>query len=137
MITIIENAKIKANKKRKVKVYRNLRSKVFSIQQTERGSTIVTMYGEGFELLDVEFKVCESQRQRVIDTGQKNVHAKVSGFIGEENINLTHDELVDEGWRLAYYNPYTTDCFIDYITKNRLMRVARVVFIEGKIYYKN
>jgi hypothetical protein len=86
--------------KGKAKVYVNLRASdkkqgklVYSIQgrvpdtrypETNKKVAKVIGYNNRMVLTDVEFKVSESSRQRVLNTGRKNVHSMVVGTISNE-----------------------------------------------------
>ena len=63
----------------KVRVYKNLHKDCYSIQDAK--SRLVIGYAAKFLLEGVEFKVSEAMRQKVIETGQKNVHAMMEGVL--------------------------------------------------------
>lgn len=71
------------------KVYRNLTNGKLSVKDTKTG--LVIGWCDDIYLSDVNFIVSEKGRQRVIDTGHKNVHAYVQG-----NILLTNKFVFNE-----------------------------------------
>lgn len=84
----------------RVFVYRNLRKKCFSIKALEgpnKGRVIARRHF--VDLTDVTFKVSEAGRQRVLRTGQKNVHA---GLVGQWDDRLNEDILHSQ---VVRYNP--------------------------------
>ena len=90
----------------KVYVYRNLRSGLWSI----RVNGIVVCHTDYIVLKDVEFKVNQAKRNKVLATRQKNVHAFVTGYV-------MRAELPAWTWtapqREARYNPYKYESFVD------------------------
>lgn len=108
----------------KVKVYFNLHKKCFSIMDVKTG--LVIAHADAVNLHNVEFKVSETGRQRVIREKKKNVHAFVIGeyqgaFVGQEK-------------RSAYYNPYKTSHFLDE-DGHGLLKVASVTCVNKQIKY--
>lgn len=102
------------NYDRRVNVYFNLHKRLFSVTQ----GGIVQFHSDAITILDARFLVGKAGQAKVRKTGRKNVHAKVSGYLGNVNCigkicNLIKDGIGD-GWRKAYYNPYETDTFVDY-----------------------
>lgn len=84
----------------RVKVYRNLRRKCYSIQYKGR----VIEHARQVTLLNVRFHVNENGRQRVLKTGHKNVHAYAIGVWTEQNIPHTLNGRVT-------YNPFRDGSF--------------------------
>ena len=60
-----------------VEVYRNLHKKCWSVRQ--RGK--VKLHTDYICLKDVEFKVSQKGRERVLREQRKNVHAFIKGFL--------------------------------------------------------
>jgi len=115
-------------KGQKVEVYYNLHKHVFSVKDVK--SKRVIAYTPSILLQNVIFKVSEAQRQKVLQTKQKNVHARVKGeflsFDSPDNI---------ETYQPAYYNPYKTSHFINFHTGD-LLHTASFVFCQNKrIFY--
>lgn len=93
----------------KVKVYYNLHKHVFSIKDAKTGKVLA--HGNNILLTDVEYKVSEAGRQRVLREKKKNVHAYVVGtFAGCKE--LSKQKLEDSCWIKPYYNPYKTKGFM-------------------------
>ena len=105
----------------RVRVYYNLHRKCLSVMDVR--TRRVVDHRKSVVMRDVTFRVSEAGRQRVLRTGQKNVHAFVEGT------------LVDRGRRFAgrraSYNPRLRDCFYD-VGSGIELKVAKRVSIEGK-----
>ena len=112
----------------KVKCYRNLNKKCFSVVDRKTGRVFRHQFH--VVLKDARFRVSECGRQRVLRTGHKNVHAYVYGTLLETNFCFP-----DIQPREARYNPKTTDKFIDTETKLPLKQASMVMLAPGKIYY--
>jgi hypothetical protein len=87
----------------KVKVYYNLRKKCFSVQH----KGIVIAHKDKLVLNNVQFKVSEAGRQRVLKEKRKNVHAYAVGDLCEDFVQLT-DKTID-----VTYNPYLYSSFVN------------------------
>lgn len=93
----------------KVYVYFNLHKKCFSVKALEgadKGRVIA--HTSELDLYDVEFKVSEAGRQRVIREKRKNVHAGVVGFTDTE---LAFIPELDR-CKSVTYNPYRFASFV-------------------------
>jgi len=88
------NPRYRLDRNRPVKVYRNLSSKCFSIMQ----DGIVKAHSNAVCLKDVDWKVSQKGRNRVIRDGKKNVHAFSIGLL-RDSVRLAKAEQV-------WYNPY-------------------------------
>lgn len=88
--------------KRRVKIYWNLHKKCFSVQY----KGIVIAHKDTVCLENVEFKVSEAGRQRVLRESRKNVHATVHGYL-VDSLELDVDKL-----RKVSYNPYKNETFV-------------------------
>ena len=113
----------------KVFVYYNinlsekLKSPYFSIKDVKTG--LVIGHDTKIMLKDAQFRVLESGRQRVINTGRKNVHAGAVGVLTDETpielpINIT-------------YNPYKYNSFVIKNTEEPIHRAKLVSFIDRKV----
>ena len=94
------------SKNQKVRVYRNLHKQgtVYSIQDARTG--LVLGYSESVLLSGVAFKVSEAGRQRVLQTGRKNVHAFCEGrYEGTEQARVAMQDAVS-------YNPRKNQTFV-------------------------
>ena len=94
----------------KVFVYRNLHKKCFSVKAME-GPMKGRVIGHAHQVIlkDVDFKVSEAGRQRVLREQKKNVHAGVIGRL------IGHTPM---GGQYTYqgewmYNPYKSGQFFD------------------------
>lgn len=85
----------------KVKVFRNLTKKCYSVVQ--RGYTVAHV--SSIDLEDCEFKVSEKIRQSVIRDKRKKVHAFV---VGRVSYNL--DQSLE--YKSITYNPYKYSSFV-------------------------
>lgn len=107
----------------KVKVYFNLHTHLFSVQDYKTGKVVA--HGNNISLKDVEFRVSEAGRQRVLKEKKKNVHAYVIG-------TYHGDKGFDAGvMKDAYYNPYTHSHFVDSASQQQL-NSADVVYLADK-----
>lgn len=107
----------------RVFVYKNVRRQNFSVRAMEgpdRGRVI--LHVEAVEVLEAEFRVSEAGRQRVLRTGQKNVHAGVVGILGK-----TKGAFPANGSLLAKYDPFKGPAFTS--TSGRVLRRARAVVL--------
>lgn len=87
---------------KKVRVYRNLRNKCWSVQLAGR----VVAHTQHLELKDVSFVVYESGYRRFLREGRKNVHA----FICGELVSINNSELTNHGMDVRY-NPQVAKLF--------------------------
>lgn len=112
-----------------VRVYYNTRKKTWSIQKkfdwcTTQGTRwLVWKHADFVHLVDVQWKVSEAGRQRVLRTGRKNVHAFAEGRLIDEGkgdewlgVALAHDSEISYNpwpgvWQLISYNPWIFDSF--------------------------
>lgn len=93
-------------------VYWNLREQCWSLRSQDPAifPGIAVAHARIFKMNGVIFKVSEAGRQRVLRTGQKNVHAgvvgSIVGFLGVDNVMYGEDP-GDERYftHFATYNP--------------------------------
>lgn len=93
----------------KVFVYWNLTRGIWSVkalQGEKRG--LVINHASHVKLRDCEFRVSEKQRQAVIRTKRKNVHAGVVGYLIEDNFANECERSVS-----VTYNPYKFSSFVN------------------------
>lgn len=113
----------------KVKVYFNLHTHLFSIIAMEgeyKGKVVA--HGNGILIGDkIKFHINKSGQEKVRKIRQRNVHAYVIGVYK----GLTKNKLSKRG----YYNPYTTDTFVDSDTNEILNKVEEVMFADKHITY--
>ncbi len=121
MITIIDGNKLE--KGQRIQVYRNLRKNNFSIRDLKTRRVIA--YGTDIILSNIRMYVQKGGRERVIREKWKNIHAFVSGtYEGVNYVDLTQD------WEVIYYNPYTTETFINKTT-------GKAIFSANGAYLSN
>lgn len=117
------SSQILSMKLAKYKVYYNLHKKCLSLMFRGR----VIRHAVEFALKNVEFRVSELGRQRVLRNKRKNVHAFVCGEL-------------DDGWPVdqleqqIIYNPYKYRSFVRADTKRPIYR-AKYAFVIGKQVY--
>ena len=117
-----EDKRYKIDYSKPVRVYKNLNKGCWSIQQ----NGLVKAYSDEINLFNCEFLVNQKNRQRVIKTKRKNVHAFVRGYIWDTPIDLI---------KQVSYNPYVNWYFYD---TNDLVSVHKAHFvrgIDGKLFY--
>ena len=99
-----------------VDVYWNIRKRLFSVRC--RQSRLVYAHTDLICIKDPKFVVQEGGRQRVLQTGRKNVHAFVSGALpaGAVLIGvLAPRDAVLADWRgsmFVTYDPYKNETFV-------------------------
>jgi hypothetical protein len=107
------NPRYKLDLDRPVKVYRNLSSKCFSIMQ----DSIVKAHADAVTLENVDWKVSQKGRRRVIRDGKKNVHAFAVGHLVPATTALDAAPVV--------YNPYNMDSFRVEISPEEAARLTK------------
>ena len=88
-----------------VRVYRNLRSGLMSVQAKIAGSWLVVGHVQSLLLYDAQFRVSQSGRKRVLEQKRKNVHAFVYGELAD----IDTDVILPTK---AFYNPYKYETFV-------------------------
>lgn len=105
-----------------VKVYRNLKNGLFSVQF----GGLVVAHLATVQLRGVLFKVSERARQRVLTQRQRNVHAYAIGTFTTA-AQATATELIS-------YNPYTAGHFFRVGDEAPIHTAPAVVLCNGKAY---
>lgn len=85
----------------RVKVYRNITKQCYSVMR----DGLVVAHVDSIVLKNVEFRVSQAGRNRVLKERRKNVHAFVIGYV-------SMDEALDKGTRISY-NPYVAPSFME------------------------
>jgi hypothetical protein len=127
LIQSIPGYKLEAGQE--IRIYRNIRKNVFSIQDKKMRRLIG--YGNNILLHNVKMCVSKSGQQRVRREKQKNIHAFIIGTY----INCV-DIAIDTEWNIAYYNPYTTDSFINLKTNEQIHEARLCYLSNGVCYFK-
>ncbi len=115
-----------------VEVYKNLHNGLWSVRSKK---TKRILGHAGTVLLDgVKFKVSESGRKRVIESGQKNVHAFVIGklvaFDGLVSVvHLDFDDL-----HQVRYNPFLFWSFVKSKDETPIYSADGCLMVEGVVY---
>jgi len=122
------------NPTKKIYVYRNLRRNCLSLMQ----ANAVIGHAEAVILTDVEFRVRESGRQRVLREQQKNVHAFTIGMLENQRDFLVQQWIINftsSSARRVTYNPYKYPTFFDIITEEPIYSGARVLVTANNGIY--
>lgn len=88
---------------KRVQVYFNLHKKVYSVKDKKSG--LVIAHVNKIDLGDVDFKVSQAGRKRVLAEKRKNVHAVVEGTI------LAYNTFCKDMQGITY-NPYVNESFV-------------------------
>lgn len=112
-----------------IKVYMNIRKKLFSIQDKKTRRLIA--YADSLLLTDVEMKIGRAGQLRARKEGQKNIHAFIVGtYIESDNKKMTKSQ----NWKPVYYNPYNTDTFIDLENGKPVYKAQSSYLVDGKCF---
>ena len=114
-----------------VRVFRNWKHDCYSIMQ--HGKLLAS--AKQVRLADVEFRVRESGRKRMLRNQRKNVHAFASGELldyvhPDESRNL--EKLIGRG---VFYNPYEFSTFVDNETQSPVKSDNVAHFDEDGVIY--
>ena len=128
---------------KRVDVYYNVRKKCLSVR--DASTKLVIKHTHAIRLVkskqgydrDIQFKVSEKGRQRVLKEKRKNVHAYVSGGV----MDLGKVRSLEESkarkpktLRQVTYNPYKHENFVD-VKTGEAVHYAKEVFIDGRKVY--
>lgn len=109
----------------RVEVYFNLHKKTFSVRSCETGR--VVLHTNAVDIIDPEFVVHQSGRNRVLSEGRKNVHAFVRGRMAAplgdifEALSGVNRPMLDT----LTYNPYKYASFVDKKTEEPVYEASR------------
>lgn len=119
------------DKDQPVRVFKNLKHGCYSIMQ--RG--VVRASARVVRLSDVEFRVGEKGRQRMIRERRRNVHAFAVGrLVDYVHPDDSRDIAPLEG-RGAFYDPYRFGSFVDAETQAPVTSVSVAHFDEDGVVY--
>ena len=124
----------------KVEVYKNLRKQCYSVRQKGK----VIGYALVLAMSNVDFVVQQGGRKRVLESGQKNVHAFLRGDIhlcksDESKFDLPYNlqsSIYDSfhshpmDWLDFNYNPFVSDTFT---VNNQPIHHAETVYMDRRI----
>ncbi len=114
-----------------VRVFKNWKLGCYSIMQDGR----LKASARQVRLADVEFRVRESGRRRMLEQGRRNVHAYAIGRL----VDFVHpgemrelDRMIGRG---TFYDPYRFSAFVDSETNAPVVYVGAAQFDEGGVIY--
>lgn len=118
---------------RRVFVYKNLHEDCWSVKDRETGHVVA--HADRVELSNVELKVSQAGRRRVLEEKRKNVHAGLvgvleglqlhgSGFPGQR---YTIQQGAPAGATLVTYNPYKYETFVSKANETPILRADTAV----------
>ena len=124
----------------KVEVYKNLRKQCYSIRQKGK----VIGYANVLAMSNVDFVVQKGGRKRVLESGQKNVHAFLRGFIyvcdsDKSKFDLSYNlqsSIYDSfhshpmDWLDFNYNPFKSDKFT---INDQPIHYAEIAYMDSRI----
>lgn len=117
----------------RVYVYYNLHKHCFSIKAlTGPNKGRVVAHSNNVTLTDVEFRVSEAGRQRVLREQRKNVHAGVVGTLFSKDIPM---EFIDSVPHEATYNPYKYNSFVDKVTLEPIRHAEYAYLDNRRVFY--
>jgi hypothetical protein len=110
------------NMKAKYYIYWNLHKKCFSVKY--KGKVIRHM--NDLSASNVQFKVSELGRQRVMTSKRKNVHAYVVADEIENVSQIDQFEVLMDGFAVTY-NPYKHASFVDVLWEVGITKASKVL----------
>jgi hypothetical protein len=119
------------DKDQPVRVFKNLKHGCYSIMQ--RG--VVKASARVVRLADVEFRVGEKGRQRMIRERRKNVHAFAVGHLVDYVHPSDSRDIAPPQGRGAFYDPYRFESFVDSETEAPVTAVRVAHFDEDGVVY--
>lgn len=129
----------------RVEMYKNVTNKSFSLKGYELNSLVenvlpisktkkVLSHSHNLLVTNCELVVSSSGRQRVIDCGQKNVHAYVKGTLFED-VDESGRDMERYSLRELTYNPYKNESFV-YRDSGERVDSVKLLYADahGKVY---
>jgi len=124
---------------RRVFVYKNLHEGCWSVKDRQTGHVVA--HADKVELSNVELKVSQAGRRRVLEEQRKNVHAGLEGTL--ERLDLTgypsqryvHRQSDSAGSQpqLVTYNPYKYSSFVNKADEQPVLTAQKAVLdSDGK-----
>jgi hypothetical protein len=111
----------------KVMVYYNLHKHTFSVRSNNR----VVIHADYVKLVDVEFKVRQGGREKVIKDKQKNVHSFVIGTLVDYCSYPCKDMPTEPNNNIVTYNPYKYNSFVMKDTEEPIYQASVVKMINS------
>ncbi|MBX3167772.1 MAG: hypothetical protein KF760_10190 [Candidatus Eremiobacteraeota bacterium] len=124
---------------RRVFVYKNLHQGCWSIKDRQTGHVVA--HADRVELSDVELKVSQAGRRRVLEEQRKNVHAGVVGTLegvrlsGYPSRRYVHGQAGQTSGQpqLVTYNPYKYSSFVNKADETPVRTAERAILdADGK-----
>ena len=103
-------------------VFWNLHDKLFTVQNPLTGQN--RQHTERLVLRDAAFEVKQDEREKMLTSGRKNLHAGVWG----ERVDLEATNV--EEWTRVFYDPFVNDSFVD--EDGKTVVEAQLVLMEVK-----
>lgn len=124
---------------RRVFVYKNLHEGCWSVKDRQTGHVVA--HADKVELTQVELKVSQSGRRRVLEEQRKNVHAGLVGtlssldLVGYPSQRYVHSQSdgPSNQPQLVTYNPYKYSTFVNKASEQPVLTADRAVLdSDGK-----
>ena len=112
----------------RVMVYYNLHKHTFSVRSNNR----VVLHADYVKLVDVEFKVRQGGREKVVQEKQKNVHSFVIGTLVDYCKYPCEDMPSEPNNNIVTYNPYKYNSFVMKDTEEPIYQAGVVKMINSK-----
>jgi len=115
-------------------VYFNTHKSLFSLKAlTGDHKGLVVAHLNSLILKDVQFRVSEAGRQRVLKNKQKNVHAGIVGTLIDASFQNSLIESKKKANRITY-NPYKYSTFVIAETEFPIYNAPFVTLNDGKVF---
>ncbi len=121
------------NHDHRVHIFKNWKHNCYSIMQ----HGVVVASARQVRLADVEFRVRETGRERMLQRQKKNLHANANG----RHLDVVHPtqdrDLERVEGRSVFYNPYRFEYFADCETQDPVTEADIVQLDEYGVTYQN
>jgi hypothetical protein len=128
LLETITNDEVKNHIGDRVMVYYNLHKHTFSVRSNNR----VVLHADYVKLVDVEFKVRQGGREKVVQEKQKNVHSFVIGTLVDYCNYPCKDIPSEPNNNIVTYNPYKYNSFVMKDTEEPIYRASVVKMINSR-----
>ena len=108
---------------KRVRVYRNLTRKTFSI--LDCATQKIIYYSDFVTLKNVSFKILPSGLKRAIASQQRTVHAFAEGII----VSLQKEEIPEGSKEVSYH--YNKGHFFEIDSSKRIDKVSKAFLVDG------
>lgn len=116
-----------------VRVFKNWKHNCYGIMQ----NGLLKASAKQVRLTDVEFRVRESGRERMLRNGRRNIHAFAIGRLTDFVHPNEARNLEGMPGRSVYYNPYQFAAFVDQETQQPVISAEVAQFDEHGVIYSN